>query len=395
MDGVRMNMFRSAVATIALLAVTSCHHETKLPVAVTPTDAECAAFAREFGEAINKPNPQHASMMIDWDGLVEMSTADAGTDVSSTFQKAFAKGAKREAGRGVFAQQLTNVLKEGGHFDHLRNRTVGGEKSALFRLILADGSVNYYEFSLKKDPTGRVVASDIFIYMAAEKLSKTMHRLYQMTVAQQPDVLERLQGKKSPILEHLNEYRQMAEASRRGDYASTMKLYGQLPPELQNDKTSMLIYVQAASKSSNEEYAAAIEKFRKAYPNDASVDLVSIDGYIMAEKWDQAFAALANVDRAVGGDPYIEVIGSNMEMMRGDVAAARRRAENAAQREPTLTDAYWALINVSLREKKYDETAKWLRHLRDDLHQQLGDLSAVPDYAEFLASAEGRAFVVR
>ena len=107
-------------------------------------------------------------------------------------------------------------------------------------------------------------------------------------------------------------------------------------------------------------------------------------------EYDRALAAVDRLEKAVGGDPYLDVIRAGIHLAQGDAGAARRLARQAVDGDGTLPDGYWALVNVSLADKRFDETARLLDLLREQFQLEFGDLTQIPEYAEFVQSPEYR-----
>lgn len=376
---------------LLLLPISSgCKHEVKSVKALPPpTDAQATAFADSYREALMKPNVQRAAMMVDWDVLLEKATA--GTEVTGAFKKGFIEGAKERGGRVAFAEQLSQVLRSGGQLTLLRIRSgADGGRRALMRLILPDGAINYHEMLLARDEAGVVRATDIYVYTSAEYMSDTMRRMFLFAAAQNPGLLRQLAGEKNPFLEHIDDYRQMMEKVRNGDGKGAAELYARLPENVRKEKSVMLANVMASAKIDDAAYGRALDEFRAAFPKDAGVDLMSIDAYILKERYGDALAAIDRLDASIGGDPYLDVLRANIHLKSGALDQAREAASRAAQREPSLVAAYWSLISIALARKDYAETVRLLSHVRDDMGVQLADLTTIPEYSEFVDSIEYR-----
>ena len=132
---------------------------------------------------------------------------------------------------------------------------------------------------------------------------------------------------------------------------------------------------------------AALADFEKAYPNDPAYHFVAIDAHILAEDFGKAREAIAKLEKQVGGDPYLEFLRGNTFMMEGKTEEAKTRLKSAIEREKDLEDPYWSLISISIDEKNFAKTAHWLDRI-EALGVELGDLTEVPYYAEFVKSPE-------
>jgi hypothetical protein len=56
--------------------------------------------------------------------------------------------------------------------------------------------------------------------------------------------------------------------------------------------------------------------------------------------------------------------------------------------EPTLALAHWVLIGLSLQDKQFKDTARYLDGIERDAHLELGDLEPLKEYAGFVKSPE-------
>ena len=67
--------------------------------------------------------------------------------------------------------------------------------------------------------------------------------------ADDPAAIDRLPGADRAFLKNLPRLRQMTADVREGRPAAALAVYGQLPPELQKDKTILMLRLQAAQIS--------------------------------------------------------------------------------------------------------------------------------------------------
>ena len=71
-------------------------------------------------------------------------------------------------------------------------------------------------------------------------------------------------------------------------------------------------------------------------------------------------------------------------------AEARRLTQALIDEQPDKEDAYWALFEVALHEKKYDEAVALLRLLKKRFDSDPADLTQLPEYAGFVKSPQYR-----
>ena len=172
---------------------------------------------------------------------------------------------------------------------------------------------------------------------------------------------------------------------------------------MKKERSVLLLRLQAAQSLNNEaEYTQSIEDYRTAHPEDACVDLLSIDFHVVKKQYPEALACIDRLDHAVLGDPYLQILRANAHAEQNDLVAARADLEKAIAAEPDLLDAYWSLVSVSLKDKNFNETLRTLRLIRDrfpDPDEQPGRGAALPGFrgvaslpgmAQGFAGREGR-----
>jgi hypothetical protein len=387
---------------IVLAAVGCADKSTKAPAAVKLvyqpnrhhdgppiSDQESASFAEKMVAAMRVGDVAAAHALLDLDAAIE--SAMAGIELPANKKAGLIKGFKDGFGRtGGLLTEVGQKVAAGGTFDHLRTRTIEGERRALFRLVLPDeGGINYLEFPLARRPSGAVLAPDVYVFLSGEFFSQTIRRLILPVAAHENrGLLERLQGEESEFVKSLGKLQQMAEQLRSQNAKGAMDTYRSLPASVRNEKPTLLVRLQAAQQLGEEEYAAAIEDIRRLYPKDASVDFVSIDAYLLKREFDQALGCVDRLDKAVDTDPYLNVLRANIHIAADDLAAARKAAETAAGAPQPHRDAHVTLIRVALAENRHDAARGHLETLLDKFGLDLGELTGAPEFAEFVKSPE-------
>ncbi len=138
----------------------------------------------------------------------------------------------------------------------------------------------------------------------------------------------------------------------------------------------------------DDEYAAAIDDYRKNHPNDASADLLSIDGDIMKKRYPEALASVDRLDKSVGGDPHLDLTRAGIQIEAKNYDEARALAHKLIEAEPDNSNGHWTLVNLSLKTGKYDDTLAELRILKNEYHLTFQDMSKVPEYSGFVKSRQ-------
>jgi tetratricopeptide (TPR) repeat protein len=253
-------------------------------------------------------------------------------------------------------------------------------------LILAEGTLNYHEIILTRRPNG-VRAVDMFVYTSGERLSETGQRALLLALPRDNQtLLASLSGKARASVRRFALLPDITELFHRGEYPRVLALYSSLPPDVRGDKAFKLIRVMAAQKVNEAEYMMAIDDYRRAFPNDPSTYLISVDAHILAGRFAEVHEALNRLDQQVGGDLYLQTLRAQAFLQEGKLPQAEQIAEKMLAENPRSVSAHWMLVFSSILSKRFETTVYLLGKLQDELGVPIGDLSLAPGYAEFAAS---------
>ncbi|WP_169979718.1 tetratricopeptide repeat protein [Tautonia rosea] len=361
-----------------------------------PTEEECWEYGEGFEDAIFQADGEAISRMIDWQAVVDEATdgVDAPAAVKRDFSQSFVQSSS--SGQSGLVSTLIETINQGGRFSPIH--VIGGkaQHGVRFRLLTADGGLNYLDFFLARRNDGSIKAVDVFPYSVGESIAQSTRHFYLSAVAEsQRNLIDRLTGKEQVLLKHLPTLLQMNENLRTGQFEAVLSAYRNLPESLQRDRLFLVPRYTAAAEIDDEEYAAALADFRKFYPNDPSADLLMIDAHFLQGDFDEALAAINRLDQSIGGDAYLHVLRSNIHLERDDHAAAKSAISQAIDEEPWLIEAYWSLLGLSLSEEDFEETARLLDLIAENFEIEFNDLSEVPEYAGFVASPQYAEWVAR
>jgi tetratricopeptide (TPR) repeat protein len=351
----------------------------------TPTDEECQQFVKSLEENVCAGNADAVISAIDLDAVLDR--ASAGIEAPEERRRKFIANGKRALTQSL-TQGLQQALKKGG-YRFLRMQHTGNEKQALFRVFGDDSGLNYHRLVLGHTADRKVRAVDIYGFASGELLSQTMRRMYlPMAAEASKSLLAKLTQSESDFVKHRSKLVELSTADADGRSARVLEIYATLPPSLQKDKTFLLARMKAAAEVSEKEYADTLDAFRDYYPADPCLDILLIDHYFLRKQFDRALACIDTLDKAVGGDPYLNVMRANVYLEKKDFAKARECAQKAVAAEENLQPAYWALITASLGTKDFAETSRLLTAVREKCGVEIDDLAADSEYAEYVKSPE-------
>lgn len=350
------------------------------------SEKDAQDFGRQIEREFQENGPDFLVQAIDVGRLMELVTA--GQPGKEEFKAGFRKG----AAEGGFTKNLTKGMERFSSYTFLRAITTNERPQLVFRCLSEEGALNYHILELERPRSPRIRVVDMFVMMSGEKMSETLRRIYLAAAAgADRSLLARLTLGESVWIKHAKDVQNLSQLTMAGDSKGAQKLYESLPEALKQEKTILMMRLMAASGDDEKVYLSAIEAFEKRFPNDPSLALVSIDGFVLKKQPRKAIDSLAKLDRFVGGDPYLLLLQAGQYLELKDKDKARALARKTIEQEPSLSNSYDFLLGMSLEEKDYAETVRLLGLTEKNLKVNM--LEAVKDaeeYAQFLESSAGK-----
>ena len=363
---------------LALLSASSSH--AKSPPAVE-------AAAKGFAQHINDGESGKAATLIDVDALVDRAIEGIAdpqglmTEIRKGFRPAIEK----------FAEKMSETVEDGGSFTLLGMRTRDGKEFSLYRVITAEGGLNYIEVEWRSRG-GLVRGIDIESAIAGESMGTTLRQKAASEAS--GDLIDRPSGKEARLKSLLATGRFISSA-RSGQLEKAMSLYRALPAEQQREKMILGLRMRVAREISEDEYLKAMEDMIRHYPHDTGTLLASLEFWFHKKDFNKIRGLIAKLDARVGGDPFLDVYRAITLIAEEKLGGAKKSLERAVVREPTLADAWFLLVEVSVLQNTHAETARLL-----DAATKAADIewSGIPDeesFAAFRSSKQGKAWLAR
>lgn len=352
------------------------------------SDDECRAFARSLEQAVATSDAAAIQRLLNFNAILDKSLD--GIDLPENTQAEFRRGAMSSA--PSFANQVLSQAKTGS-YSYLRTMEAdNGGRQVLLRLK-AEAGLNYHRFDLIRNQAQQVVSGDVYFFSSGEYVSTTMKRLLLPLVASaNRSIIDRMTGADSALMKNLPKFQQLQQAQKMGQHSRVVQLYKSLPEELRVEKYMLLIRTMSAAKVNDGEYVASMEDFKRYFPNDACLDLLLIDYYLLKKRMPECHAAIDRLDAAVGGDPFLQILHGAMFLEEGRLAEARSAMAPILTDETLASDAHVAILDVHVAAQDHKATAETLLILEERYGHNFDQILVVPQFAQFIASSEYRAW---
>jgi tetratricopeptide (TPR) repeat protein len=356
-----------------------------------PTEQQCRDWGALFEKSVSEGYLKSGNDLIDWDKLLETATAYPNPSPGLVkFRAGFINGAKPASiAPSGFLGQIISLVQRGGEYKFLHCLTVDGHRCAEFRWLTPAGGLNYHIFALASFPDGSVRAVDYYVFLTGEWQSAALRQTFlPFTQTWMSGGNDQLTPAERDFVGSFAKVSAMAEWLGQKEYRKVLETYQRLPESVKKNKSVLVMRLTAAREVGPEEQLRLVDDYRKYYPNDASIDLISFDALLMRKQHDQALASLDRIDKAVGGDPYVRVMRASVLQKQGKLDAAWKAAEDAIAEEPTLLTAFFCQVSLSMEKRDFAKTAELLSTIEAKFHFRFQNLANVPVYAEFVKSKE-------
>jgi hypothetical protein len=408
-------LIRRTLAVVTAFAVAQCLNaaladDTKTPRTAAKQPANQASqssekerregaviWAAHFVIRVRNEDLAGCNVLIDWDALFEKATAYPNlTPTEAKQRREFIVGGISST-KQVFCKQLIETVRKGGSYKFLRYREVDGQRRALFRDLDWDGRLNYHDFVLASgDDAGivRLRAVDCYVFYSGYSLTDALRLAFLPTTRTwNKKGFAQLAAEERAFLTHFTEFTSLEDAFHEKQDRRVLDVYQRMPDSLKKRKDVLAMRLQAAQRISNDETLRAIADFRKYYPDDVSADLIARVAFLSRKSYDQVLVGLDRIEKAVGGDAYLKALRANILRFQGKTEAAAKMAEAAMAEEPTLEQAYFVPLMLSLNKHDFAKTAEVLSAVETNCHLKLEDLTNFPEYQEFVKSPEYKAWL--
>ena len=379
---------RLALLMVALLATIAGVARAAQPAELD--DEACAAFGHTIAGHFDAGNAKEVVDLLDQFGFLDRITVGLGYNANE--ERDFRAGVLK-----TLPQNLTTQFETFTSGRFLRVQKVGAEKRALVRVVSEDGAANYLAFTCSRRGNGPLRWSDAFVYMSGETMSESSRRTILPLVAQsKKGLIERLTKNESEFVAHFPKVHQASRFIQSGEMAKAWAEVEKLPASLKKDRTVLMLRLRAAQAVGEPEYLKVIEDWEAAFPGDATLDFISIDGDVMRKDYTKAVQHIDSFAKRIGGDAYLDFLAANVLLMAERYEESEKRARAGLKTEPKLANAYDVLLTIALKAKNHAEIISILETLRG-LYPTMNIEEVVADdlYKDFRASDAYRAWLAK
>jgi tetratricopeptide (TPR) repeat protein len=187
---------------------------------------------------------------------------------------------------------------------------------------------------------------------------------------------------------------QMDELMNAGRFGDVLALYSKMPSDLRRGKVAQLRHIAATLAVDSAGCDAAVEEFRRLFPNDPALPLVLLDYRLAGDRLDDALTAVDRIDSFAGGDPYLDFVRADIHVRKHDVSSAGMFARRAIRVDPKIEQPYWTLVDLYMRQKDYPMALKTMTSIATRFSRDVDSMLAAraDDFAGLILSEAYRSW---
>ncbi len=345
--------------------------------AVPATHIECETLANEWTKAALSTDSEALKMLIDFDEIA--AQAGNGIAMNDRGLKESMKGF-RSSLLSQF-EDVPRLIGKRGSYRLVGIRERNDARWALIRLVSDDSTINYHDLLIQRQPGGPPKVTDIDIAASGEPVTVTLNR-YLRPIA--PGTRRRTKAEQEHV-DSIGRMTEIVQLQTEGQHAKVLEKYRKLPESRQREKIALIARLRSATLVSATEHEAALTDLRKFHPGDRCLALASMEYHLQYGDHQQLLDAVNDLDRVIGGDPYLDVIriSALFGLNRTDEALSTLAATQSW--DDSYYQVQYLLLLTSIVRGEFDKAEEHSRYLEKNFGFQLSDFEGHPDFAQFLA----------
>lgn len=238
---------------------------------------------------------------------IEKHTLDSINTINTIDKETYKKGFLNGLILGIesYPKQIANAVEQGAYYDFINYRYDNKEQTyyLLFRLFTSEGGVNYHDYKLCI-VNNQLAFNDIYIYLAGEKISETLGRMYRYSIIKNNKDNSDDSKNFSKVINAINIY-------KLGGYKKAYTMLETVEGPVSKDKFMLVLKTQIASQLSSEYYSEALNDLITQFPEDPTIYLMQIDYYILNQNYYEAFDLLDKLQRETNDD-FLNYLKANV-----------------------------------------------------------------------------------
>lgn len=373
------------ISALLCLSIALAAQNSALKLNTQITNKEIDQFGYFIVDALSKGDAQSFNKAVNKDALI--NSALEGISLESKTVKGLREGLSK--GLDQVGETTINSLGEKARLTYVRGRFLNQTPYALIRVDFGAKGLNYLDYILEKDREGTIRIIDWYDYSQGQLYSHSVRQALVLLVPKDKGIILRLLGKDSIDDKAVKHFIELSKLGKEQKYQEWLTKYAQLPDKLKYSRTLLISRVFIANYSGDEkQYRMALADLNRHFGTDPTLSLLLVDHYLLEGDYPAAHTALNNLKNHTGGDAAIDGMQANVYLTEKNYPESLKYAKLAVKQDPDYENAYWTLIDSSIRVKEYKTAVKAIEELEKNFGYTFDpkELAKIEGYDAFAKS---------
>jgi len=348
------------------------------------SDAEAEQFAKDWVAALSSANRVEANELFAIKEVVNRSIAPI--RLSKNDRRGAIDGSMD--GLKTIIASLFEIFGNGASYELVSVKRRDGDPFVLFRLVNADGALNYHLLRVKRI-RGGVRADRLSFGITGESLCASMRQNFK----RMSTMYSKSKQEQEKFIEHLQTFKHLGLAAGKGEMNRALDLFKQLPEDLQAEKLAQLYRVMAHQYGDEADFEKVLDEFIKSFPDDPSLAMVLLDSASLKGDSEMLLKAHSMLSEWSGGDPYLDLMVAAGLAEMGETEKAVKMTEAIDPTPINVLYAHTFKIGVALASEDFDCVLEQLLYMQDNFKVEFDDLRSVEGYEGFVKSPQFKEWI--
>ncbi|MCL7753453.1 hypothetical protein [Polaribacter sp. Z022] len=276
------------------------------------------------------------------------------------FNKGFYIGFSRDFN---FGKILNEEKKNGSSYEFVKFYKDDDSKYHLLFRFFGDNGINYHDH-LVNSINNEAKIIDTYNFTSGENISDSYRTIYKSALYGSNFLTNDIN--KSRFVKDMAKLKRIQKLNSLGKYDKALKLYQSISNTSKQEKIYKLINISISSNISLEQYEKALKDYEDKYPNDPSIQLISIDKYIIKKEYDKSLNAINKLDSLVKGDTFLNYMRANVYVLKKDFTSAIENYEFIKREYPQFIDSYDSLLALYIERKNNNKALDILKTINSN-----------------------------
>jgi hypothetical protein len=293
------------------------------------SDAEAQEFAKSLKTLLKSSDRAAIDAAFDYDKMLDRILQG----IQGRIRHDLIAGTKPNlTGPASFGTRTVNGVAQGQRYSVLHAHRERDEQYVLCRITKV--GIDYVDYILVRSDEGKIKIGDVCNYRREGRESEIVRQECICAAAREtPQFIKQLSPADKEYVTFESSILHMGELITNNRAKEALDIYQRFPDVLKNHRLVLREHVDACC-SLDANCDETVRAYRAAFPDDLGVELALLPYYYRNHRFDDYLACVERLDKAVGGDPYLNANRCLAYFEKGDLTAAKKCAQLAAAAEP-------------------------------------------------------------